>query len=240
MFNLFNKKPRENFPFQHLEKDVHSHILPGLDDGAPDYESAERLIKGLQELGFSSFTATPHVMCDMFGNTREKILACHGTFLTAMNAKGTNYPITPAAEYLVDEQLEQLLKAGEPLLTIYENRVLIEISFIQPPQQLHEVLFELQLQGYQPVFAHPERYSFYFKNKNDLKQIYEMGCLFQCNLLSFGGYYGKPIQQFAEWIADQGWVRLLGTDLHHERHLEALRNLPFTNGLQKALKTLQN
>lgn len=235
MFHFFKNRNKQIFPFHHLERDVHSHILPGLDDGSPDYETSERLINGLKELGFTIITATPHVMCDMFGNTREKILKCHQDFLSHTSEKGLEYSITPAAEYLVDEQLEQLLKSGDHLLPIYDNRVLIEISFVQPPHQLNEVLFELQLQGYQPVFAHPERYSFYFNNKTDLKRIVEMGCFLQCNLLSFGGYYGKSVQQFAEWIAQQGWVRMLGTDLHHERHLEGLRNLPFTKSLQTAL-----
>ncbi|MFM7222829.1 MAG: tyrosine-protein phosphatase [Bacteroidota bacterium] len=235
MLHFFGKRHKEIFPFHQLERDVHSHILPGLDDGAKDEVHAESLIKGLLELGYSKLTATPHVMCDMFDNDADSIVECRNMFVDTLHKKGWELSIEAAAEYLVDEQLEQLLKEKSRLLTIRNNLVLIEVSFIEPPHQLNEIIFEMMLQGYVPVFAHPERYSFYSRDRASLQRLHEMGCLMQCNLLSFGGYYGKSVQQFAEWIAQQGWVRMLGTDLHHERHLEGLRNLPFTKSLQTAL-----
>jgi tyrosine-protein phosphatase YwqE len=190
------------------------------------------------DLGYTTFTATPHVMCDLFGNTREGIIERRDDFVSSMQKKGLELSITAAAEYLVDEQLEQLLRDNIPLLTIQDNRVLIEVSFVEPPHRLHDVIFELFVKGYEPVFAHPERYSFYFRDRSALKRLKDMGCLMQCNLLSFGGYYGKSVKEFAQWIAEQGWVNMLGTDLHHQRHLEGLQKLTFSKGLQRALATV--
>jgi tyrosine-protein phosphatase YwqE len=113
--------------------------------------------------------------------------------------------------------------------------VLIEISFIQPPIQLKDIIFEMQMQGYQPVFAHPERYHYYFSKKNELEEIRSAGCLFQSNLLSFSGYYGPDVLRSAEWLATMNMVDLLSTDIHHERHLGALRQLKQTKALDLVL-----
>jgi len=238
MIHFFGNRKKVIFPYHQLKRDVHAHILPGLDDGSPDEAHSEALIKGMIDLGYTEFTATPHVMCDLFGNNREGIIKTRDGFVSDMKAKGLELSIAAGAEYLVDEQLEQLLKEGAPLLTIQDNRVLIEVSFVEPPHRLHEIIFDLFVKGYEPVFAHPERYSFYFRDRAALKRLNDMGCVMQCNLLSFGGYYGKSVQEFAEWIADQGWVKLLGTDLHHQRHLDSLQKLPFSKGLQKAMVTV--
>ena len=129
-----------------------------------------------------------------------------------------------------------LLRNKEKLLTIRDNWVLIEVSFIAPPPQLREVIFEMQLQGYQPVFAHPERYNYYHQHKNGLEEIRNAGCILQCNLLSFAGYYGPIVLKAAESMATNKMVDLLATDLHHERHLEALQQLKLSRELGLALE----
>jgi tyrosine-protein phosphatase YwqE len=152
-----------------------------------------------------------------------------------MNQAGISNEVRMAAEYLVDGNFTRLLEENEKLLTIQKNWVLIEISFIEPPRNLKEMIFEMQIQGYHPVFAHPERYNYYYKRLDELKAIRDSGCIFQSNILSFSGYYGPAALQCAEWMADKGMVDLLGSDLHHERHLEALRNLKLTKALTKVM-----
>jgi protein-tyrosine phosphatase len=235
MFSFFKKTPVQSFPFSELKRDIHSHLLPGIDDGSPDLETSLNLIKGMQALGFSEFTATPHVMEDMFRNNTESIMQAHGLLQQGLKEAGMEVNVRPAAEYLVDGNFERLLRERTPLLTIYDNWVLFEVSFIQPPIKLKHVIFEMQLQGYQPVFAHPERYSYYYSKKSELEEIHALGCLFQSNLLSFSGYYGPAAQQSAESLAEKGFTTLLGTDLHHERHLLALQDLKMTKGLRKVL-----
>ena len=237
MFSIFKKRAQlERFPFHVLKTDIHSHLLPGIDDGSPDEATSIGLMKGLIELGYENFVATPHVMEDIWRNTSESIHGAQERLNQALVEEGMNKQVRAAAEYLVDGNFEQLLKDKQPLLTIHKNWVLIEISFIQPPFQLKEVIFEMQMQGYQPVFAHPERYSFYHVRRDELLDIKHAGCYFQANLNSFTGYYGPAVMQAAEWLAKNGMIDLFGTDLHHERHLHALQQLEFTKPLQLAVE----
>lgn len=235
LFQIFSSKSKSLFPFHLLRKDFHSHLIPGVDDGSPDTATSISLIKGLIDLGFEEFTGTPHVMEDIWKNDTSSIMSGHARLMSALNIEGIGHQVRPAAEYLIDGNFEKLLKEKSPLLTIQNNQVLVEISFVQPPFQFKEVLFEMQMQGYQPVLAHPERYSYYHYNKAALESVRNTGCMFQSNLLSFSGYYGSETMQFAERMAKYGMVDLLGTDLHHERHLTALRSLKFTKALQQVV-----
>jgi protein-tyrosine phosphatase len=238
MFSFLKRNTTPEFPFHELKVDVHSHILPGIDDGAPDEQTSLMLVKGLIDLGFEEFTGTPHVMEDIWRNNTETILAAHERLTIALKSAGIDCSVRPAAEYLVDAHFEALLHTKTPLLTVRDNLVLIEISFIEPPIQLKEVIFEMQMQGYQPILAHPERYGFYQHNKRGVEEIKNTGCLFQSNLLSFSGYYGKEVLSFAERLAKEGMIDVLGTDLHHERHLEALKQLKLTKALFRVLEKL--
>jgi tyrosine-protein phosphatase YwqE len=240
MFSFFQKKYKEPFPFHLLKTDVHSHLLPGIDDGSPDVTTSLSLMKGMVELGFESFTATPHVMEDIWQNDDQSIAAAHVLLTTALKEIKMPYPIVAAAEYLVDGHLEQLLKNKIQLRTIRNNWVLIEVSFIQPPIQLHDIIFEMQLQGYQPVFAHPERYLYYAQHFKELLKVKDAGCILQSNLLSFSGYYGKEVKNFAEKLVDHNLIRLLGTDLHHQRHLQGLIDMQNTKSLRKIMEKIEN
>lgn len=240
MFSFFHRKQKEIFPFHQLNTDVHSHLLPGIDDGSPDITTSIHLIKGMMDLGFQQFTATPHVMQDIWKNNDETISAASILLQSALNENNIDCPLNIAAEYMVDENLEFLLQQKKSLRTIRENWVLIEISFLQPPLQLKDILFELQVQGYQPVLAHPERYLFYAGKIKELIELKDKGCKLQSNLLSFSGYYGKEVQRFAEQLVDLNLVSLLGTDLHHERHLEGLKQLQFSKSLQKLMEVVEN
>lgn len=239
MFSFFRKKLTDKFPFHELITDVHSHIMPGVDDGAPDAETSTRLVKGLIDLGYENFTATPHVMEDIWRNDSSSIMAGSSLLMQALSQSGLNNKVSIAAEYLIDGNFEQLLKDKQPLLCISENRVLVEISFIQPPMQLREVFFEMQLQGYQPVFAHPERYNYYHLQRKSLQELHDAGLIFQANLLSFSNYYGPQVRKAVEWMSEKGMIALLGTDLHHDRHLAALRELKLTKYLGMALEQVK-
>jgi tyrosine-protein phosphatase YwqE len=240
MFSFFQRKQKEIFPFHQLKTDVHAHLLPGIDDGSPDVSTSIHLIKGMMDLGFQHFTATPHVMQDIWKNNDETINASSTLLQTGLSENKMDIDVTAAAEYMVDEHLEFLLKQKKRLRTIRENWVLIEVSFLQPPLQLKDILFELQVQGYQPVLAHPERYLYYAGKTKELIELKDKGCKLQSNLLSFSGYYGKEVQRFAEQLVELDLISLLGSDLHHERHLEGLKQLQFSKSLQKLMEVVEN
>lgn len=211
---------------------MHSHLIPGVDDGSPDFTESLSLIEGMLELGYSSLITTPHVMQDLYPNSPATLEA---GFAELKKYRGGSLPVKYAAEYFLDEHVTGLMEKGEKLLTISGNKVLVELSFVSRPMGLKEMLFELQMKGYEPILAHPERYTYFHRDPRHYEDIRQTGCFFQCNILSFTGYYGDMIREAAEYLVSKDLVDLLGTDLHHQRHLSALRELHFTPALRKLM-----
>ena len=141
------------------------------------------------------------------------------------------------AEYFIDDHVQELLDQKEALLSFGNNLVLVEFSMASQPFDLKEVLFEMQIQGYQPVIAHPERYSYLEQNKSFYDELKDAGYFFQLNILSLSGHYGNSVTELARYLAKKGYYDLVGTDLHHARHLEALKNPSLSSPLQRLLES---
>lgn len=224
MFNLFkkNKHSGELYNYASLFQDIHSHLLPGIDDGSPDVETSIELIKGLVKAGFTKFICTPHVIGDMYRNTPETIRTALDKLKTACREHGLNVELSAAAEYMLDDYFMELLRKKEELLTLSENYILTELSYATAPNNLEKIAFELNISGYQPLMAHPERYFYYHKNYDAYHRMKELGFLLQVNLLSLIGYYGKSTAKAARYIIENNLHDFVGTDLHHFNHLNAL------------------
>jgi len=234
MFKLFSKsKPvHSKADLSWLKVDMHSHLLPGIDDGSPDIATSLHLIKGMMDLGYTKLITTP----DMYRNTHEVILEKLELLREAVKAEGLNVEINAAAEYFLDENTERLLKENTKLLTISGNMVLVEFSMAYPMHSLKDMLFEMQMQNYLPVIAHPERYLYLEKNKDFYDDLKDLGCIFQLNLLSIGGYYGKSALELGQYLIKKEYYELVGTDLHGERHLDALNDAAYMPALLKLLE----
>jgi len=237
MFKFFSrpKKKEVHAVFGLINTDMHSHLLPGIDDGSPDLETSLRLIRGMKELGYSKLITTPHVMWDMYKNTSEIILSKLEELRKAMEENGLDVTVHAAAEYFLDEHVENLLKWGEPLLTIGGKMVLTEFSMAYPPQGLKDILFEMQMQGYQPVIAHPERYLYLERTKEFYDELKDLGCLFQLNVLALTNSYGRSAYELSQYLLKKGYYDLVGTDLHNFRHLEALSNPAIETQIRKVM-----
>ena len=237
MFKLFSrsKPPKIKVDFSLLNADMHSHLIPNIDDGSPDIETSLQLIRGMMDLGYKKLITTPHVMWDMYRNDRQIILDGLDQLRAATKMEGLDIEINAAAEYFLDEHVEELIKNKEPLLAISGNMILVEFSMAHPPMNLKDILFELQMNGYQPVIAHPERYIYLGNNKDFYDELKNIGCLFQLNLLSLSSHYGKPVHELAQYLIKKEYYDLVGTDLHHIRHLEALNNPSLFSPLKKLL-----
>lgn len=224
MFNLFKKKQQFfDGDLSILNCDMHSHLIPGIDDGSPDVETSIQLIEGLQEAGYKKLITTPHLMADLYPNTRQTIERGFDKLKSALLKKNNNIEIRAAAEYFLDDHFDSLLQSKEPLLTIKDNLVLVEFSFASAPFDYKEKLFNLQMKGYRPILAHPERYAYFHKKPEIYEELRNAGCLFQVNILSLDGYYGRSVAQMAERLFKSGFIEFLGTDLHHQKHLDHLR-----------------
>ena len=209
------------FPFT---TDIHSHILPGIDDGSPDIETSLALIEGLQKLGITESTATPHIIGDLYRNNKETIDNALKELQDALAERNIDFKVKAAAEYMLDDYFLELLQQKTPLLTLKDDLVLTEFSYSERPMHAERMVFSMITEGYRPILAHPERYAYYH---NDLKQydyLRDLGFLLQVNVLSLTGYYGKPAAKAAAYLIKNGLVSFTGTDLHHERHMQALHH----------------
>lgn len=218
MFTLFKSKPvlKDLIPDGHI--DIHSHLLPGIDDGARTFEDTLRLTQALQGFGVSQFITTPHIIQYVWDNTHDQILSKKETTVLELEKNKIFVPFNAAAEYLMDDQFVQLFQSHE-LLTLKDNYVLVEMSYINAPIQLYSILFDLQVAGYIPVLAHPERYLFYHNNFREYEKLKRAGCLFQLNLLSVVGYYGAEITKTTEQLLAKGMYNYVGSDVHHNNHI---------------------
>jgi tyrosine-protein phosphatase YwqE len=236
---FFKKKNKEVdiSVFSTLKTDLHSHLLPGIDDGSPTMETSLQLISGLASLGYKKLITTPHVMWDMYQNTHDIIRQKLLELQSAVKEEGIEIEIKAAAEYFLDDHVEELLNKKEPLLTLSNKMILVEFSMANPAMGLKETLFEMTMQGYQPVIAHPERYIYMEKALDFYDELKAANCLFQLNILSLGNYYGRSANDLANYLIKKGYYELVGTDLHHSRHLEALKDSRLITGLKKLLNS---
>jgi protein-tyrosine phosphatase len=224
---LFSWKKKKDVPdLAWLHTDMHSHLLPGIDDGSQDLATSMKLIRGLVELGYKKLVTTPHILWEMYPNDPQIINTKTEEVRQELGVQGIDVEFHSAAEYFIDDHFASQLEVRAPLLTLKDNLVLVEYSMITAPMELQEVLFELQLQNYQPVIAHPERYIYLSRKKEFFDELRAAGCLFQLNLLSLGGHYGASVQELAGYLLKKEYYDYAGTDLHHARHLDALRRIP--------------
>ena len=218
MLKWFSKKKEEELEpldFSVLKTDIHSHFIPGIDDGSPDMETTLNLFKEMQKLGFSKVITTPHVMSDFYKNSSETILQGLAAVRSQLKVQNINMEIDAAAEYYIDYDFEQKI-GNENFLTFGTNYILVELSFVEAPKNLFDIIFKLQLENYKVVLAHPERYH-YFQMK-DYEELVNRGVLLQINWLSLIGYYSPQIQNKIQDLIAQNMVSFLGTDCHNVHH----------------------
>lgn len=217
-----------------LGTDMHSHFIPGIDDGAKTMEGALELLRGMQAFGYRKLITTPHVMGDFYRNTPETILGGLAKLREAAAAEGLTVALEAAAEYYADFDLEQKLKAGR-LLTFGDNYLLFEVSYLNEPQSLHALIFELITSGYKPVLAHPERYPFWYRNLELFESLKEKGVLLQLNINSLTGHYSPEARRVAEHFINNNMVDFLGSDCHHPGHLQLMEKAVRQKALHKLL-----
>ena len=231
-FSFFKSRPiTPDLSF--IGVDMHNHLLPGIDDGLQTPEQTVEFVKELQAMGYKKLICTPHVLGGIHDNTPETINGALDIARKALAEAGVDFVLEAAAEYMMDDELEKKINAKEKLLTIGDNYLLVEMSYVAPPFNLVEVLFKLQMQGYKLILAHPERYNFYHQDFNQLESFRDRGILFQMNMISLTGYYGKEVKRTCEKLIAKNMVEFLGTDMHHQNHLNALKSFASTKDFYK-------
>ena len=214
-----DKKP----PVPPLRVDMHSHFLPGIDDGAQTLDESLALLQAFENQGFEKIITTPHIIQDLYQNTPETIFEALEIVRDGLKSAGSSLQIDAAAEYFIDDQFIQWVENDVPLLTLKDKYILVETGFINEPVYLREVLFKLRLKGYKPILAHPERYLYLQTKPEKLEELFDSGVLLQLNTMSLAGYYGKPAFDLCKMMIEKGFVHFLGSDCHRLRHLEPIQ-----------------
>jgi protein-tyrosine phosphatase len=221
--------------------DIHSHLLPGIDDGAKDLDASIALIEKMSSYGIKNFITTPHILGGVYPNTpaiiKSKLKEVKDELL---KRNITDISIDAAAEYMMDAQFSAMLEKDAKLLTLKDNLVLVEMSYFSAPINLYEILFQLQLKGYKPVLAHPERYHFYHTDFKSYYKLKQAGCLFQLNLLSLTEHYGKDVKKISKTLLKENLYDFVGTDAHHQNHLEMLLKIGTKSNLKKIKLLTEN
>jgi len=207
-----------------LNVDVHSHFIPGIDDGAQTIEESLDLLRKMQGFGYKKLITTPHVMEDYYKNTPEIILGGLEKVKKAIEENGLNIEIEASAEYNLDTGFEEIIKENK-LLTFGGDKkyVLFELSFYNEPKRLKEVIWELSTSGFQPILAHVERYPYWHKKWDKIEDIVNRDVKLQVNIGSFTGVYGLEVKNTAHRLVDEGLVDLIGSDCHNLRHIDMIK-----------------
>lgn len=223
--NLFGKKEPEKAPFSPLRVDVHSHLIPGIDDGSKDMEDSLNLVRALVDLGYQKLITTPHIMSDAFRNTPEIILEGLEKLRGKIKEEGIKVEIEAAAEYYLDEVFVKNLGKVELMSFGGKKRYLLfETSYVSQPMALRDTIFKLKTLGYQPVMAHPERYQYFWEHESieEVLELKERGCLMQVNLTSFAGNRGRRAAFIAKEMAKANQIDFVGTDLHRMSQVSSI------------------
>ena len=235
--NLFSgKKLKEPIDLSPLKTDMHSHLIPGIDDGVQTIEESVDLITKLQRHGFKKLIITPHIQADYYKNTHEIIFNGLQEVSKAVRKAGISIQLEAAAEYMIDDGFEEKLKSGK-LMTLGDNYVLVELSYYDPHPNFSQLLFELQLEGFKIILAHPERYTYWFNDFKKYEELKDRNIFLQLNTISLSGYYTLPVKKMAEKLIDNNMIDFLGTDMHNQTYMQGLEKSLVEKYLDKILSS---
>lgn len=217
-----------------LKTDMHSHLIPGIDDGSDSLETSVTLIKGMMELGYQKIITTPHIQGEFYKNSANTILPGLEQLKRELKKQNITIQIEAAAEYLIDDKFIEKLRNNE-LLTFGKKHLLVEMSYFNEYPHWKDYFFDLQVAGYKIILAHPERYSYFFRNWRKYEELKDRGVLFQINITSLSGYYSAEVKKIAEKLIENNMVELAGTDMHNQNYLDALIKARYERSLKELI-----
>ncbi len=216
-------KQRKYLRFIPPKIDLHSHLLPGLDDGVKTMSEAVEIVSKFFRAGYQKLITTPHIMSDYYPNDQFIINSRLAELRSELQKRGVRVKVMAAAEYYMDEALIEKLEKNEPLLTFSDNYLLFETAFMNEPVFLKDAVFKMSTNGYKPVLAHPERYLYLMRKPGLVKELLNMNVYFQLNILSLRNYYSKEVRIFAEKLLKTRSVHFIGSDCHNIRQFDSLK-----------------
>lgn len=198
--------------------DLHTHILPGVDDGVPTMEDALEFARVAYDSGTRTIVATPHYRDGFYMNPRPEVLAAVAELRAQIEGAGIPLTILPGAEVHICADLVDRVKRGHaPTLADNGRTVLFELSMSQYPVDLDNLVFQMRLAGFQVLFAHPERIRYFEEDIRRYEAVVRLGAFGQITTGSVMGIFGTRIAQFSEELVRKGLVHVLASDAHNTR-----------------------
>lgn len=220
-----------------MERDVHNHILPGVDDGFQRAEESLKALESMTRSGCRDIVFTPHLNPDVYPEiSEERHREAYESFRQQIPAE---WGITTAlaAEYMVVAGFEERVTSrADELLTFPDGSILVEMSYYYRSANLEQTLFELNMAGLKPILAHPERYLYMVDSLADFDHLVDMGCRLQLNMMSLTGAYGPYSLKILDYLLDRGMYSFMATDLHSLPQLERIQGFKPGFFLKRKLK----
>lgn len=220
--------------------DMHSHLIAGIDDGVKTIEEAIEIISFMKSIGYRKIVTTPHTMLGGYDNTPEIILSGRDKLINALKEKNIDFEIEAASEYYLDEHFTNLINNNKQILNFGSKYVLFELSYMSRSRSMETTFFDLNVNGYKPILAHPERYPYLAdKGLEEYQKIKDAGVLLQINMFSLVGYYGKQAQFIAQELINNNMVDFIGSDIHNRAQIDVFKSCLQSEYLQKLIESNQ-
>ena len=223
--------------FSSLAVDLHSHLIPGIDDGSKSMTDTIEILKAFKSLGYKKIITTPHVIRDSYDNSTETLLAGKEKVLEAMKKEGIDIGFDVSAEYYMDETMYARIESKD-FLPFGKNYILVELSYLEKMNNTLDLIYKLQVAGYRVILAHPERYPFYYeKDFKTYKSFKDRSVYFQLNMGSLVGKYGNGAKTVAQRMVDEEIVDFIASDLHTIKTIDVLKDCLKDRHTQKVIKS---
>ena len=238
-FNLFKRKLEPRPIFAALGTDMHCHLVPKVDDGSKCMEESIDCLNTLKAVGYNKVIITPHFQYPRFPNDEDDITRRYNELKTEAKKAGIEIEmIGVGGEYRIDSGFNKRLE-NPRFLMVGGKYVLVEFSLHQQMMGCDEMIFDMQMKGYEVILAHPERYPYLNLQGTRMEQLKNQGVYFQINALSLGGFYGDEPKRRAYQMLERGWVEFMGTDTHNTLYAQALSDISRDRKVEKVIEKYQ-
>lgn len=195
--------------------DMHSHILPAVDDGAQTEQDSLDMARVAIENGISTIVATPHHMNRTYDNTKTDIESNVGILNQLFQAHNLDIEVIPGQEVRIYGEIIEDIEKGEILPINNSKYILVEFPSDTVPHYTEQLFYDMQVAGYTPIIAHPERNRELLNNHRKMFELVRNGALSQVTAGSLLGAFGKQMQQFSYQLIEANLTHLIASDAHN-------------------------
>lgn len=211
--------------------DIHSHLIPNVDDGAKSPEETIELIKEAREAGITDIILTPHYIINSYEQNAETLILLKDKLQQIINSENINVNLHIGMEVYITDNLVEILKQNKILTLAGSKYLLMELPLNTNVQYLDMVIFRLIENNIIPIIAHPERYKFVQEDPSKVRELIDSGCLIQSNIGSILGIYGKKAKKTIKYLLKNDLINFIATDTHRKNTIYPL--------LEKGIKKIE-